>query len=263
MSNSTRSLAYPWALTGIFAAVHLVTTLIPFSIGIGGGGEISFGLVSAPIVGFLLGPFFGVIAVIIGSVIAIFVNPAIAILGIFTVFATAAGAFAAGLMRTKWRLVLPILYISAMDLFLFSPIGAYVPQFLIFHLIVLLLSLPFFIPKISDKLIEPLKLERRFNRVSGFVAIWLLSIVAVTFDNLVGSVIGAFYFIAAFGMTPDVLAGLFALGIPVIPFERIFGSVIVTFILVGLAEVLARADFGLPLSRVGHYELLELSEEEI
>jgi len=263
MSINTRSLAYSWALTGIFAAVHLVITLIPFSIGIGGGGEISFGLVSAPIIGFLLGPFFGVIAVIIGSVIAIFINPGIAILGIFTVLATAAGAFAAGLMRTKWRLIVPILFILTMEVFLFSPIGTYVPEFLIFHLVVLLLSVPFFIPKISNKLIEPLKLERKFNRRSGFVAIWLLSIVAVTFDNLVGSAIGAFYFIVAFGFTPFALAEMFKLGIPIIPIERIFGSIVVTFILVGLAEVLVRADFGLPLSRVGNFELLELTEEEI
>jgi hypothetical protein len=53
------------------------------------------------------------------------------------------------------------------------------------------------------------------------------------------------------------------LGIPVIPIERIIGSVIVALILVALAEVLARVDFGLPLSRVGNYDLLELSEEEI
>ncbi|OLS28718.1 MAG: hypothetical protein ThorAB25_17950, partial [Candidatus Thorarchaeota archaeon AB_25] len=38
---------------------------------------------------------------------------------------------------------------------------------------------------------------------------------------------------------------------------------IVALLLAALAEVLARANFGLPLSRVGNYELLELSEEEI
>jgi len=179
------------------------------------------------------------------------------------VLATGAGALAAGLMRTKWRRVIPILYISVMEVFLFSPIGPYVPEFLVFHLVVLLLSVPFYLPKISNKLMEPLKLERSFNRKSGFVAIWVLSIIAVTFDNLVGSAIGAFYFIAAFGFTPVALADLFSLGIPVIPIERILGSIVVTFILVGLAEVLARADFGLPLTRVGHFDLLELSEEEI
>jgi hypothetical protein len=259
----TRSLAYSWALTGIFAAVHLVITLIPFSIGIGGGGEISFGLVSAPILGFLLGPFFGVIAVVIGSVIAMFINPAIALIGPFTVIATAAGAFAAGAMRTKLRVAVPALFLVAMGVFLVSPIGLLIPHFLLFHFIVFLLSLIFFVPGISKRLIEPLMLERSFNRLLGLVSIWLLSIVAVTLDNVIGSMIGAYYFIVAFAMTPEALAGLFVLGIPVIPIERIIGSVIVALILVALAEVLARVDFGLPLSRVGNYDLLELSEEEI
>jgi hypothetical protein len=105
-------------------------------------------------------------------------------------------------------------------------------------------------------------LKRNFNRLLGLVSIWLLSIVAVTLDNVIGSMIGAYYFIFAYAMDPTALAGLFVLGIPVIPIERIVGSVIVALILVALAEVLARADFGLPLSRVGDYELLELSEEE-
>ncbi|MBE0526428.1 MAG: hypothetical protein IH631_05760, partial [Candidatus Thorarchaeota archaeon] len=85
MSGFSRSISYPWALTGIFGAVHFVITLIPFNIALGGGGEISFGLVSAPIIGFLLGPFFGVISVLIGSLLAIFINPGIAILGPLTV----------------------------------------------------------------------------------------------------------------------------------------------------------------------------------
>jgi hypothetical protein len=258
----TRSVAYPWALTGIFAAIHLVITPIPFSLAVFGAGEISLGLVSAPIIGFLLGPFFGVIAVIIGSLIALFANPAIAILGPFTAIATAAGAFGAGVMRTKVRIGIPILYLVAMGLFLISPIGLLLPHYLVFHFIVFLLSLIFFVPGISKKLIEPLKLERSFNRVSGFVAIWLLSIVAVTLDNVVGSAIGAFYF-TALGTDPVALAAGFALGIPVIPIERLVGSIIVALILASLAEVLARDDFGLPLSRVGSFELLELSEEEI
>ncbi|MGD9396825.1 MAG: hypothetical protein PVJ05_10390 [Candidatus Thorarchaeota archaeon] len=263
MSKYTQSVAYPWALTGIFAAVHLVITLIPYSIGVGGGGEISFGLVSAPVVGFILGPFFGVIAVLIGSVLAMFINPGIAIIGPFTAIATAAGAYAAGAMRTKLRVTIPVLYLAAIGMFLLSPIGLLVPQFLLFHFIVFLLSLIFFVPGFSRMLMEALKLERSFNRWAGFASMWLLSIVAVTLDNVVGSAMGAYYFIAAFAMDPAALAGLFALGIPVIPVERIIGSVIVALLLAALAEVLVRANFGLPLSRVGNYELLELSEEEI
>ena len=263
MSNYTRSMAYPWALTGIFSAVHLVITLIPFNMSVGGGGEISFGLVSAPIVGFLLGPFFGVIAVLIGSLIAMFINPLIALIGPFTVIATIAGAYAAGTMRTKLRVTIPLFYLIAMGAFLLSPIGSLLPQFIIFHFIVFLLSLIFLVPKISGKLIEPLKLEQNFNRMYAFVAMWLLSIIAVTLDNVVGSALGAYYFIIAYGMDPTALAALFAGGIPLIPIERLVGSVIIAIILAALAEVLVRVDFGLPLSRIGNFELLELSEDNL
>jgi hypothetical protein len=263
MSGLTRSVAYPWALTGIFGAVHLVITLIPFNFSVTGGGEISFGLISAPILGFLLGPFFGVIAVLIGSVIAILFNSTIAVIGPFTVIATAAGAFAAGAIRTKIRIGIPILYLVAMIAFLISPIGLIIPYFLLFHFIIFLLSLTFFVPGVSKRLIEPLLLERSFNRLSRLVSFFLLSIVAVTLDNVIGSALGAYYFIAAFAMTPDALAALFALGISVIPIERLLGSVVIAIILAALAEVLVRANFGLPLSRIGNFELLDLSEDEI
>ena len=36
-----------------------------------------------------------------------------------------------------------------------------------------------------------------------------------------------------------------------------------TIVVYALVEGLSRVDFGLPLSRVGNFELLELSEEEI
>ena len=157
MSNFSKSIAYPWALTGIFGAIHLVITLIPYSIGIGGVGEISFGLISAPILGFLLGPFYGVIAVVIGSIIAIIINNSIALIGPFTVIATAAGAFAAGAIRTKLRVGIPILFLLAMGMFLISPIGVILPYFLIFHFIVFLLSLIFFVPKVSRRVIEDRK----------------------------------------------------------------------------------------------------------
>ena len=69
MSGFTKSVAYPWALTGIFGAFHLVLTFIPYSVLGMGGGFLTWGMVSAPIVGFLLGPFYGTIAVLAGSLI--------------------------------------------------------------------------------------------------------------------------------------------------------------------------------------------------
>jgi len=258
----TRSVAYPWALTGIFGAVHLIITLIPYNLSVGGGGEISFGLVSAPIIGFLLGPFFGVIAVLIGSFLALFINPLIAILGPFTVIATAAGAFAAGAMRTRIRISIPIVFVLAMVIFLISPVGVLVPTFIWFHFITFLVSLLFLIPNISSRLIKPLNLTIDTERWVRFVSIWLFSLVAVTLDQVVGSAIGGWYFVLL-GTDATVMAGFFELVIVLYAFERLVGSILVAVIIFALVEGLSRADYGLPLSRIGQFELLELSEEEI
>ncbi len=257
----TRSIAYPWALTGIFGAVHLIITLIPYNLSVG-GGEISFGLVSAPIIGFLLGPFFGVIAVLIGSLLALFINPFIAIIGPFTVIATAAGAFAAGALRTRIRISIPIIFLLAMAVYLISPIGVLVPAFIWFHFIAFLCSLLFVFPNISTRLVKPLNLVSDTGRGVRFVSIWLFSLIAVTLDQVVGSAIGGWYFVLL-GADPAFMAGFFELVILLYAFERLVGSILVAVIVFALVEGLSKTDFGLPLSRVGQYELLELGEEEI
>ncbi|MFW9809960.1 MAG: hypothetical protein ACFFE6_11350 [Candidatus Thorarchaeota archaeon] len=263
MSISSQSKAYPWALTGIFAAVHLIITLIPYNIAIGGEGAISFGLISAPIVGFLLGPFFGVISVLIGSEIAMLMFPSLALIGPFTAIATAFGAFGAGALRTKWRFSVPVAYLIFMGVFIIGPIGLLLPQFLIFQVIVFLLSLVFVIPKVSKLFLEPFRRRRDFNRAFGLFSIWLLSIVAVTLDHVFGLALGVFWFNIALAVDPTTIAVWFAPALLIIPIERIVGSVIVALILAALIEVLVRNDFNLPLTRIGSYELLELSEEEI
>ncbi|MFX1484259.1 MAG: hypothetical protein ACFFCP_13850, partial [Promethearchaeota archaeon] len=241
----TRSIAYPWALTGIFGAVHLVITLIPFNLSVGGGGEISFGLVSAPIVGFLLGPFFGVIAVLIGSMIAMVINPGIAVIGPLTALATASGAFAAGVMRTKIRITVPILFVLAMAIYLASPVGMAVPAFIWFHVIAFIISLVFLVPKISTRLISPLNLKMDTDRWVMFVSIWMFSLVAVTLDQAVGSAIGGWYLPPLYGL--EGIVGFFEVAIFLYAFERIVGSFIVAFIIFALVEGLSRADYGLPL----------------
>ncbi len=261
MTEFTRSIAYPWALTGIFGAVHLVITLIPFNLSVGGGGEISFGLVSAPIVGFLLGPFFGVIAVLIGSLIAILINYTLAVLGPLTVLATAAGAFAAGVMRTKIRISVPIVFILSMGIYIVSPVGMAVPAFIWFHIVAFLLSLLFVIPRISTILLSPLNLRVDTERWKMFASIWIFCLVAVTLDQAVGSAIAGWYLPPLYGL--EGIVGIFQVAILLYAFERIIGSIIVAVVIYALVEGLSRVDFGLPLSRIGKYELLELREEEI
>ena len=94
-----------------------------------------------------------------------------------------------------------------------------------------------------------------------FVSIWIFCLVAVTLDQAVGSAIGGWYLPPLWGLEPIV--GFFEVAILLYAFERIIGSIIVALVIYALVEGLSRVDFGLPLSRIGNYELLELSEEEI
>jgi hypothetical protein len=251
------------ALLGIFTAIHLIITLIPYTISFGGGAAISFGLVSAPILGFLLGPFYGVIAVLIGSLIAITMNPTLAAIGPFTIFATAAGAFGAGAFRTKLRYAVPLLFATDMILYLISPIGILVPTFIWFHFIAFLLSLLFVIPGIYSKLIEYLTFTPGSNRVLQLFPIWILSIISVTLDQATGSALGAYFFVWGLGVPASTLAVYFDLAVFIYPIERLVGSLIVAGILLTLGEALSWSNFGLPLTNVNDTELVELKDEEI
>lgn len=261
MSGFKQSSAYPWALTGIFSAVHLVITLIPYNVSVG-GGEISFGLVSSPIIGFLLGPFYGVISVLLGSTLALFINPAIAVLGPFTLLATAAGAFVTGAMRTKDKVIIPILFIISFGIYLVSPIGLALPSFIWFHLIVFAISVLFVIPKLHNTLVRPLNLESDIVIWKRFGSIWLFSLIAVTLDQLVGSAIGGWYFILL-GSEFGLILGYYQLVIIVYAIERIIGSIFVALIIFALIEILSKVDYGLPLSEGSEGGLWELKDEEV
>ncbi len=256
MSNFPHSKAYPWALVGVFAALHLVTTLIPYNIAFG-GGEISFGMVSAPLVGFLLGPFFGTAAIIIGSVIAMFLHAEIAVLGPFTILATAAGAFAAGTIRSKKPHIVPIVYLLSMATYLVSPIGMLVPEYMWFHAAGFLLSLLFVMPQVAKTLHESLDPEK--GQKSIFVAsVWLLSIVSVTTDHAVGSAIAPYYFVILLGNEPTAFAGFFEFAILLYPLERLIASVILTIILTPLAEILSQSNLGIPITSLNPIHSEEL-----
>ncbi|UCH04289.1 MAG: hypothetical protein JSW05_12070 [Candidatus Thorarchaeota archaeon] len=259
MTEFSRSGAYPWALTGIFAAVHLVITLIPFSLSVSGTGVISFGMISASIVGYLLGPFFGTVSVLIGSYLGIFINPEIAVLGLTTPIATAAGALAAGLMRVRKPIFIPIIYIAAMILYLVGPIGPQVPELLWFHVIVFILSLLFLVPQISGRLFDELDMKKAITaRV-----LFLFALVAVTLDQIVGSAIGSYYLVFVAGIDVSTVTTWFVAVIFIYPVERILGAIIVVFILKALVESLSTAYFDLPTIPFKTASSEELTPQEV
>ncbi|MFX1368228.1 MAG: hypothetical protein ACFFAY_06510 [Promethearchaeota archaeon] len=258
MSEFIKSSAYPWALTGVFAALHLVVTLIPFSVTVGGTGLISFGMVSATIVGFLLGPFFGVISVLIGSYLAIFINFELAAIGFGTPIATAAGAFAAGLIRTRKTTLIPLLYVVTLALYLVSPMGLAVPELVWFHVIALLVSLLFVIPKAKDKLLSELEMDKAYT----VRALFLLAIVCVTLDQLVGSTIASYYFVTFLGNTVEAILPWYVGAVFVYPIERLIASAVIVIVLGAVIESLSSSYFTLPTTPISSRTSLDLSEEE-
>ena len=264
MTNFPQTKAYPWALIGVFAALHLVITLIPYNIAFG-GGEISFGMVSAPLVGFLLGPLFGTVAVLVGSIIGMFMHAEIAVMGPFTVLATVAGAFAAGMIRSKKPHIVPILYLLAMAMYLVSPIGILVPEYVWFHAAAFLISLFFVVPEVSKTLQDSLN-PQKGRRTRFVVSIWLLSVVSITMDHAVGSAIAPYYFVTLLGNESAAFAGFFEFAILLYPLERLVGSFILTAILVPLAEILSQSNLGIPINSLESVQLEELrrvNESEI
>ncbi len=83
------------ALITVFAALHVALSSLPYTITIGVSGAITLGVISAPLVGIILGPISGGLAILIGSVIGLFINPAGAIFGVLSFLPPTLGALSA------------------------------------------------------------------------------------------------------------------------------------------------------------------------
>lgn len=107
----------------IFAAIQAVVTVIPFSIAIGVSGSITLGVVTAPLIGLLLGPLTGGFSVLVGALIGLFLNPTGAIFGILTPLPAALGALAAGFIRKGRGYVPAMMILLCVGAFYLHPFG--------------------------------------------------------------------------------------------------------------------------------------------
>ena len=261
MSGFPNSKAYPWALTGIFAAVHLVLSIIPAFPGIG-GGSLSLGMISGPLVGFLLGPIYGTLSVLIGSILGLWVNPTVPLLGPFTIFPPTVGAFAAGAIRDKR----PILVIPALAyaffLYLVSPIGLAAIGFIWLHTIAAVLLFLFFIPKFRDSF--NVKNRAGSNYVVGFAATWVLSFIALMIDHLIGSGLGVYWFWQVFNTpTADLVFIFMTIVLPLYPIERLLMCTALAIVLFSVDRAIDATEFQIPLIQDVDVGIEELPEEEI
>jgi hypothetical protein len=264
MSGLSKSVAYPWALTGIFGAFHLVLTFIPFSVLGMGGGFLTWGMVSAAIVGFLLGPFFGTIAVLAGSIIGTGIfNPAGLLGPIVPVLAPTAGAFAAGALRTGRVRELFVLFLVAILGYVISPIGVSAFIFIWLHLITLFIIAILLVPQLMNKLKEAVTFEKGRNLMLMPIAVLLFSFIALMTDHIVGNTASVFYLFYFGAFDAPTLVGFWLPITFVYPFERILATIVLALIIVATGEAIVQTGLELPTTPWENKEQLELSSDEI
>ncbi len=258
MSSFPNSKAYPWALTGVFAAVHLVLSIIP-AIPAVGGGAISLGAISGPLVGFLLGPIYGTLAVLIGTIIGLWANPTAAILGSFVIFPPTVGAFVAATIRAKKAIVVPVFTIYAALLFFLGPLGEYTLIYMQVHIIAAILALFMVLPPLRDSFDNIVKDKSPKNIVLLIISYWILSFAALMADHAIGSAIGVPYFNTVLGWSvPDLKFIFIDLIIYVFPIERLLMSFLLAFTIFALDRALSKTQFRPPLisDRTSHIQEL-------
>ncbi|MDG6222444.1 MAG: hypothetical protein QCH99_04195 [Candidatus Bathyarchaeota archaeon] len=131
------------ALITVFAAFHTVLSSLPYTITIGVSGSITLGVISSPLIGILLGPITGGIAVLIGSVIAMFINPAGAIFGFASFLPATLGAISAGFTIKKQGYISAAIIAIFISAFYVHPFGMKAIFYPFLHIIAIIIALIF------------------------------------------------------------------------------------------------------------------------
>lgn len=204
------------ALIAVFAALHAVLSSLPYSIAIGvGGGSITLGVISAPLVGILLGPISGGISVLIGSVIGMFLNPAGAIFGAISFLPATIGAFSAGFTITKKGYISAVMILIPLMLFYVHPLGNQAMIYPFMHIIAVFVALAF-----STKLAVWSTEMSNIKKLG--VGIPVAAFVGTLTDHITGSTLALWIF--------DLPSEIWNSIIFIYPIERIVAVIITTAI---------------------------------
>lgn len=121
-SETSELLTRRIALTAVFAALYVVLAALYVFPVIGGSGRgISAAVMIAPLIGLLLGPYMGALAVILGGVITAFLYP-LGAFGPFSFLPHLAATFCAGLLAYKKQAVCIVIYLCALLTLAFFPV---------------------------------------------------------------------------------------------------------------------------------------------
>jgi hypothetical protein len=214
------------ALMAVFASLQALLSVLPFSITIGISGEITLGVIGGPLIGILLGPIIGGGAVLIGSLIGAFLNPAGAIFGIFSVLPPFFGAIGAGCVKIKRGYVAGAIILAWLLVFYANPSGreAFVYPWL--HIIAMVVA---FSP-LAGLAASTFRSSQLTRPVFGIV---IASFVGVLTDHITGSALGIWYF----PIPPAVWYSIML----IYPVERIVALIIASAIATPLYASLKRA----------------------
>lgn len=184
----------------------------------GVSGQITFGVVGGPLIGILLGPFLGGVAVLTGSLIGIFLNPGGAIFGVLTVLPPSLGALSAGFMKLKRRSFIPgVIILTSVFVFYAHPFGRESALYPWLHIIAMVIA---FSPlaKIGVSTFRSSNIKRTS------LGIPIAAFVGTLTDHIFGSALAIWYF-SPF-LTPDIWNFILF----IYPLERIVAVVLISII---------------------------------
>ncbi|MCW4034417.1 MAG: hypothetical protein NWF03_03550 [Candidatus Bathyarchaeota archaeon] len=214
------------ALIAVFAALHTVLSTLPYTITIGISGSITLGVVSAPLLGIILGPISGGIAAMIGSIIAMFTNPAGAIMGAASFIPATVGAISTGFVIKKRGYISAALLAVGILAFYLQPSAGQMLEYPFMHIIALAVALIF-----STKLAMWDAELSDLTKLS--LAIPIAAFVGTLTDHIIGTSIAAWMY--------DLGPSVFTPVLFVYPVERIIAVIIATAIAIPLYYSLKRS----------------------
>ena len=215
------------ALIAVFAALQAILSLFPLTLTIGVSGQITLGVIGGPLIGVLLGPAVGGAAVLLGSLIGVFANPAGAVFGVWTVLPPLMGAVGAGLVRSGKSYLCGALFLVSILSFYTNPVGREVLIYPWLHVVAMVVA---FSP-IGLKAGAWFRSTDARKQATGVaVSIFL----GVLLDHIVGSAIAVWYY-------PMLTAPIWYAIVLVYPVERLVAFTIATVIAVPINSSLRRA----------------------
>jgi hypothetical protein len=205
------------AKIGVFAALYVVTSLIPISMFIGAPSFLALNLIVTPVMAILLSPIEALFASLFGGVIAFYLAPMQAMFGPYTILLPIAGATFGSLTYHKSKLGA-----SATSLFLVFAISAYLiknypfPYFVAPHLAAVILALLSAVKKMTPLHVKiPI-----YTYISTMTEQGMMMIFAVHL----------------LGLPWEVFVGV----LPLMIYERIVGTLGATIITISLLKIIPK-----------------------